>query len=201
MVLQGRDLIIKANGVVIAMSRSCSIDVNCATIPVSSPDDGEWEHSITGLKSWSVKTNHLILATHDFLLKTGDTVTLTTALTGGNPFGGFIDNPTLEPFSTVVEHPIILWDTTRKTFIASNGAILNPKYYLNWGTVASEAPYKALSQYDRFYYNGKYYLYIGTDLKLESLSGQAHYVGSTISANIGNLVQGSYSFKGTGPLE
>jgi len=201
MVLQGRDLLIKANGVVIAMSRSCSIDISVETIKVSSPDDGQWEHHITGLKSWSIKTNHLITATHDFLLKTGDSVTLTTALTGGNAFDGFIDNPTLEPLATILLRPVILWDTTRKQFIASDGALQNPKYYSTWGTVQQEAPYKTLNQYDRFTKDGKTYLYIGTDIKLESLSGVATYKGSTLSANIGNLAQGSYSFLGNGQLE
>lgn len=61
MALNGRDLYILANGVIIAGAKSCDVTVDCETIPVSSPNDGAWKHSIAGRKLWSVTTNHLVL--------------------------------------------------------------------------------------------------------------------------------------------
>lgn len=60
MIIQGRNLIISANGQVIAGAKSCDISVDADTIPVSSPTDGQWEHSIVGRKSWKVNTSHLM---------------------------------------------------------------------------------------------------------------------------------------------
>ena len=60
MILQGRNLIIKANGVAIAAAKSANIKVQAKTIEVSSPTDGQWEHSIVGRKSWSVSTSHMV---------------------------------------------------------------------------------------------------------------------------------------------
>lgn len=61
MALNGRDLYILANGVIIAGAKSCDVTVDCETIPVSSPNDGAWKHSIAGRKSWAVTTNHLVM--------------------------------------------------------------------------------------------------------------------------------------------
>ena len=60
MILQGKNLIISANGSVIAAAKSCTLNVDCEKIKVSSPTDGQWEHVIAGMKSWSVSTSHLI---------------------------------------------------------------------------------------------------------------------------------------------
>lgn len=61
MVFNGKNLIISANGSVLAASKSCSLDVNAQTIKRSSPDAGQWEHSRAGRKSWSLSTNHLMV--------------------------------------------------------------------------------------------------------------------------------------------
>lgn len=60
MILQGKNLIISANGQVIAGAKSCDISVDADTIPVSSPTDGRWEYIIAGMKSWKVSTSHLV---------------------------------------------------------------------------------------------------------------------------------------------
>ena len=60
MIYKGSDLIIMADGVALAASKSCSVDVNAEIIKTSSPTDGDWEHSIAGRKSWSVSTSHLL---------------------------------------------------------------------------------------------------------------------------------------------
>ena len=60
MILQGRNLIVSANGVVLAASKSCSIDVKADTKEVSSPTDADWKHFKARAKEWSVTTNHLL---------------------------------------------------------------------------------------------------------------------------------------------
>lgn len=60
MILQGKNLIISANGIVIAGAKSCDVEVECDTIAISSPTDGQWEHRIVGRKSWKVSTSHLV---------------------------------------------------------------------------------------------------------------------------------------------
>ena len=52
---------VMADGVVIAASKSCTVNVECDDIPVSSPTDGQWEHVIAGRKKWKVTTNHLVV--------------------------------------------------------------------------------------------------------------------------------------------
>lgn len=62
MIYQGRNLIICAGGQAVAASKSCSVDVSCDTQKVSSPDNGQWEHSIPGRKKWSISTNQLLIS-------------------------------------------------------------------------------------------------------------------------------------------
>ena len=62
MILQGKNLIISANGSVIAAAKSCTLNVDCEKIKVSSPTYGQWEHVIAGMKSWSLSTSHLVKA-------------------------------------------------------------------------------------------------------------------------------------------
>lgn len=62
MIYQGQDLIISANGQAVAASKSCSVEVSCDTQKVSSPDDGQWEHSIPGRKKWAISTNQLMIS-------------------------------------------------------------------------------------------------------------------------------------------
>ncbi len=60
MILQGKNLIVKANGDVIAAAKSCTLNIESEIIEVSSPTDGQWKHIIAGMKSWSVSTTHLL---------------------------------------------------------------------------------------------------------------------------------------------
>ena len=60
MILHGRNLIVKADGVAIAAARSCDITIAVDDIETSSPSDGQWKHVIAGRKSWSVNVNFLV---------------------------------------------------------------------------------------------------------------------------------------------
>lgn len=61
MVINGKNLIIKFNGAVIAAAKSCAVEVQTNTMEVSSATDGQWEHSIVGRKAWSFSTDHLVV--------------------------------------------------------------------------------------------------------------------------------------------
>lgn len=60
MPLHGRNLIIKANGAVIAGAKSCTINIKADTIETSSPQQGQWKEYIAGRKGWSVDTSFLL---------------------------------------------------------------------------------------------------------------------------------------------
>lgn len=53
-------MVIRANGAVIAASKSCTIEINTGTNEVASESNGDWEHHRTGRKSWSITTNHIV---------------------------------------------------------------------------------------------------------------------------------------------
>ena len=80
---QGNDLIIMADGIALASSKSCSVTVKADTIETASPTDGDYVTYIADRKSWSVSTTHLVAAdtTVRSLLETvGKTVCLTFAM-------------------------------------------------------------------------------------------------------------------------
>ena len=63
MILHGRNLILKRNGIALYACKTCTLDVQQTSIPVSSPANGIWEDSIGGRKSWSMSSGHLICTT------------------------------------------------------------------------------------------------------------------------------------------
>lgn len=60
MKLKGKDLIVSADGNVIAAAKTCTINVEAEDIGISTPRTGKWKACIGGEKSWSVSTNHLL---------------------------------------------------------------------------------------------------------------------------------------------
>jgi predicted secreted protein len=62
MIIKGNSLIVSSGGEALAASKSCSIDVQNKTIPVSTPTSGQWEANIAGRNSWSLTTNHLLIS-------------------------------------------------------------------------------------------------------------------------------------------
>jgi len=74
--LKGNDLIIKLDGTAIAAARSCSLDVRTATIPVSSPQSGNWQHYRAGISSWVVRVNCLVTGVQGMILRRRQTYTL-----------------------------------------------------------------------------------------------------------------------------
>ena len=198
-VLKGKDLIIMADGVALAAAKSCDIEVNCNVIPVSSPTSGDWEDSISGRKSWKVTTNHLVMSAASMLLKVSQIVTLRMKVADGDalPFDGYVSNVTITHQSyTPTSSSKYYWDTTRKKFVISNGATLNPKYYLSWS-----GGYEYMNPEMRlFSYSGDYLTVANGELVKDILEGSAICKTAKVTATVGNLSQGSFSWLGKGAL-
>lgn len=197
-VLKGKDLIIMADGVALAAAKSCDIEVNCDVIPVSSPTSGDWEDSIQGRKSWKVTTNHLVMSAASMLLKVSQIVTLRMKVADGDalPFDGYVSNVTITQQSyTPTSSSKYYWDTTRKKFVVSNGA-MNPKYYLSWSG-GYEYMYPEMRL---FSYSGDYLTVANGELVKDILEGSAICKTAKVTATVGNMSQGSFSWLGKGAL-
>ena len=199
MFIKGKDVILKMGGTAIAAAKSCDIEVNCDAIPVSSPTSGDWEDSIPGRKSWKVTTNHLVMSAASMLLKVSQIVTLRMKVADGDalPFDGYVSNVTITQQSyTPTSSSKYFWDTTRKKFVVSNGATLNPKYYLSWS-----GGYEFMNPEMRlFSYSGDYLTVANGELVKDILEGSAICKTAKVTATVGNLSQGSFSWLGKGAL-
>lgn len=200
MILHGKNLIIKAGGVAIAAAKSCSVKVQAKTIETSSADDGEWDHSKPGRKSWSVSVGTLVTSIASNVKMVGTTVSLDVQLSGGmgKAFSGFVNNVSIYPQPLSGTPTAIYWDKTLKKFVG----YINPSpgttiYFDSW--TGSDA-YTSPSSYDLFSYNGVTYTWLSNELTAEKLTGNAHVKTWNGSGSVGNLLSGSFEFEGTGAL-
>ena len=60
MILHGKDLIVSIDGNANMASKSCTLNVSAKSIVKTSPTSGDWEEILSGKKSWSLTTNHLV---------------------------------------------------------------------------------------------------------------------------------------------
>ena len=220
--LHGRNLIIKVNDEPLALSKSCTVDVQCDDIPVSGPTTGQWEDSIPGRKKWEVSCSHLMYnrgATKplDRLDMVGSVVSLEMDIVYDKTteFQGFVENVTIESGSVSVNpaFPWIVYDTVHKLFLAEEGG----KYYQTW--TYSDGSYNPFSynnvNNNRIYENSQSEDSVGEYYKAVKNSQQQNYdlvrrdttrQGSAIvkqwsgTFTLGNLATGSYKFKGKGAL-
>lgn len=207
MILHGRNLIITAGGVAIAAAKSCSIDVDAEIIKVASPTDGQWEHSISGRKSWSVATNHFLTSIVDGAEMVGTMVTLRMQINGkvGLPFGGFVNGVVVQSGSqTEVED--IVWDKTSKKFL---GVVYGPHFeneyfYHTWNKAYStnDSSYKYQNEKNFYLTSLSHDVYkkTSTDLILEALQGTAIVKKWQAAGAVGGLATGSFRFEGSGPF-
>lgn len=205
MILHGENLLISVDDSVIAASKSCEINVDCEIIEVCSSTDGEWRHCTPGRKSWSVRTNHLIIDRYsNFLLETGSECTLRIEYGPvAGVFYNFVSNVNIETSGKVFTlPPTVSYDNTTHQFLAYDQ--LARKYYNSW--VDDYDTYNKLHTKDNYVKcdsNDQFYILTnetGGMSLLPTLGGDAIYKGSTIVATKGSLIQGSYSFQGSGPL-
>ena len=201
MILHGRNLIIKVDGVAIAAAKSCDINVQCEEIETATTNGGAWRTALTGRKSWSVSTNQLVTSIVRPLSMVGTTVSWSMEVEGdlGKSFQGFVDNVSVEQSSLPPPAQAIYWDKTNKRFVAmfQSSPMVVPKYYMSWLNGES---YMSPSDYDIFSYNGDVYTWLNSDLAIEKMSGNANVVTWRATGAVGNLAQGSFQFNGNGAL-
>ena len=88
MKLKGKDINIMLDGTIVAVAKSCYIDMQCDTTEVSSPSTGKWKKYIAGRNGWTVTISRYVQAVEDDLLLLGKTVTLIVTKTeNGEPTG------------------------------------------------------------------------------------------------------------------
>ena len=92
-ILHGKDLMIldSSSNALVAMSKSCEIDVEGDEIEVTSATAADWREYIAGRKNWQVTVNYLVTAGNlaTDIGKVGTTVTLKMKDgTSGTPLTG-----------------------------------------------------------------------------------------------------------------
>ena len=221
--LHGRNLIIKADGEVIGLSKSCTIQVSAATMPVSSPNSGQYEENIAGRKKWSVQTSHLmynrgITKPMDTMDMAGQTVELSIDMMYEDtvPFRGFVEGVQIESGTVEIDPDWawVLYDTVNHCFIVQD----SNKYYKQWthsdGSINPFA-YNRVNN-NAFYENIGYGQTVGEYYKADNKDSATQTYTLTRRDTIrqgtaivsqwkgtftkGNLAQGSYDFTGSGPL-
>ena len=78
MAQNGRYILIKMNGTLIAGTRANEASTDVDAIETANPSSGAWRNYVAGRKGWSMSTNFLVPNKDDidFLLKAGTIVTL-----------------------------------------------------------------------------------------------------------------------------
>ena len=221
--LHGRNLIVKADGEVLGLSKSCTISVSSSIIPVSGPNTGDWEENIAGRKKWSVQTNHLMYnrgATKpmDTMDMVGQTVELSVDMIYNNTiqFSGFVENVQIESGTIAVdpEWAFVYYDTVNSCFVLHTGG----KYYKQWTNADGSRNRFAFDNINDnvFYENigtgdivGEYYKADNKNSSTQTYTltrrdtirkGNAIVAQWKGTFTVGNLAQGSFDFTGSGPL-
>jgi hypothetical protein len=203
MIIHGKDIIIKADGEVIAAATSCELDVSADIIKTASPTDGQWQHGIAGRKSWRASCSHLVTDILDPVQMVGVDVTLTINIANiGLPIQYILRaSPTVESVSGT-QIDFVVWDDQAKRFLGCKDSqyILERKYYNSW---YNREPYTEAPNGSMFYNvsTGATYRLTANGLAEEKLTGDAIVKEWRLTATRGNLAQGSFRFEGVGPLE
>lgn len=82
---KGNDLIVTVDGVAVAASKSCTVDVSCQTKEVGMKGSGKWKRLIAGRRSWDVSASFLVGDEATIRIKigkVGTTVTLSWKMRG-----------------------------------------------------------------------------------------------------------------------
>ena len=203
MIIHGKDIIIKADGEVIAAATSCELDISAEVIKTASPTDGQWQHGIAGRKSWRATCSHLVTDILDPAQMVGVDVTLTINIANtGLPIQFILQaSPTVESQSPLTVD-FVVWDDQAKRFLGCKDSqyILNRKYYNVW---TGCEPYTNAPNGSKFYIasTGATYRLTANGISEEKLTGDAIVKEWRLTATRGNLAQGSFRFEGVGPLE
>jgi predicted secreted protein len=76
MALHGEQIKVYMNGSVVALSKSCDIEVSCDTEEVASPTTADWRDFIAGRKDWTINVSVLLSSVSTLVSAVGSTVTL-----------------------------------------------------------------------------------------------------------------------------
>lgn len=76
MILHGRNINVKANGVIIARAKSCQLNVQCDMTEISSMTSGVWKQFLAGRKEWDVNVTTFVEVVKNGYDLVGQTVTL-----------------------------------------------------------------------------------------------------------------------------
>jgi hypothetical protein len=205
MILQGRNIILLADGKAIAAAKSCDLDISSDAIPVASPSDGAWEDAIPGRKSWKASCSHLVTGIVDSAAMVGTVVTLRMQVAGelGLPFREKVNNVVVEEGSAEIEPLAVVWNTTTNQFLGwvRNTRPASSHYYNLW---SGSSAYTSAAEGTLFYMNGNnnnnIFKKTATDLIPEALQGTAIVRNWKVVGTLGNLAQGSFQFQGKGAL-
>ena len=202
MIIHGKDIIIKADGIAIAAAKSCELDISAEVIKTASPTDGQWQHGIAGRKSWRATCNHLVTDILDPAQMVGVDVTLSiNTVNIGLPIQYILQiSPTVEQTSPL-SVDFVVWDDQAKRFLGctDSQSILNRKYYNSW---YNREPYTEAPIGSKFCLTstGATYKLTASGLVEDKLSGPAIVKEWKLTATRGNLAQGTFRFEGSGPL-
>jgi hypothetical protein len=205
MILQGRNIILLADGKAIAAAKSCDLDISSDAIPVASPSDGAWEDAIPGRKSWKASCSHLVTGIVNSAAMVGTVVTLRMQVRGeiGLPFRDKVSDVTVEVGGDDVEPMAIVWNTTTKQFLAFRRTT-RPAAVHYFDVWAESSAYTNAAEGTLFYMNGdasnNVFRKTDTDLVPEALQGAAIVRNWKVVGTLGNLAQGSFQFQGKGAL-
>ena len=203
MIIHGKNILIKADGEVIAAATSCDLDISAEVIKTASPTAGQWQHGIAGRKSWRASCSHLVTDILDPAQMVGVDVTLTINIANtGLPIQFILQaSPTVESQSPLTVD-FVVWDDQAKRFLGCKDSqyILNRKYYNVW---TGCEPYTNAPNGSMFYIasTGTTYRLTANGISEEKLTGDAIVKEWRLTATRGNLAQGSFRFEGVGPLE
>ena len=214
--LHGRNFIIRLDGELLALSKSCTVDVQCDTTPVSGPTTGQYEDHIPGRIKWEVTCSHLMYnrgATKPLdrmgLVRQIVNISMDIVYEGTSKFYDFKDDiaSVSTDYPVVDDNSRIYFDTSRKQFVC----YYNSVYYIQWRypdgrlnlytNVDSSIIYERTHGVKYDYYKAERSGAIVDITKRDTTrQGQATIRQWVGTFTWGNLAQGSFKFLGKGPL-
>lgn len=199
--MNGKNLILQIGGTAVAASKSCRVRSSIDLMEIAAITDGEWKNHITKRKSWEVSCDYLYSSRRpSALLAIGQTVTLSFVPVFDVDVhfdGEYAGSYESEAYPTRAPEAIYYAPTSKK-FVA----LVEGHYYLNW---TNKPALLANPQPEINYINDDTSATMewleGTGLVNRlKLTGTAICTDVEVTANIGQLAAGSYTFKGTGAL-
>lgn len=196
MIIQGRKIIIyNENGAAVAGSKSCSINVKCSMLEISSPLTGTYRSYLASYIDWKINIGFLVSSVRTPLVQVGQSMAVKIGLSaeGALPFAGDVENVTTEATALSGSPTNIYYDAVQHIFVG----LYENKYYTAW---TGGTPYTSPEVGTTFTYNNNVYMWMGTALSGETLSGSVIVEECKLDATVANLSQGSLVMKGNGAL-